>query len=189
MSVPKPERSEAAGPLTFDEVYFTRLINEQGPFLQRFFLSRGASVSDVQDLAQESFRVFWEKRQIAEPGKEGAFMNSIARHVLLNHRRKLRSRQILSNKHQTVISDALHTEPAAAWAGLAEDEQTQQVTLLFDMLPERMAQVMGALYLDGKTRKETAALLGVTSRAVLKAEAEALKKLRTLLRIQQSGDN
>ncbi len=176
----QPDRSEAVGPITLDEAYLRRLIEECGPFLQRFLLSRGAPVSDVQDLVQESFTIFWEKRQSAKPGKEPAFLNGIARHVLLNHRRRMLFRESIVNRHASLIAEQTHSGSCPASSQFTQDEQNQHVEGLFRQLPPKMGQIMRALYLEGKTRKEVARLRGITLRVVAKAEAEALKKLRHL---------
>lgn len=179
MSAPKPGSPENGGPTASDTADLARL-KDYGQFLERFLLSRGCPPGDVLDIVQDTFEIFWRKRQVVEPAKELAFLQGVARRTLLNHYRKLNSRQTLGSKHLPLIAGQLHGEPATVWAGLVEHQERQQVEQLLRHLPPRMALIMQLLCLRGKTHKETAALCGITLSTVLKTEAKALKKLKAL---------
>jgi RNA polymerase sigma factor (sigma-70 family) len=163
------------------------LCAEHAVYLQRFLLSRGAKRGDVEDLLQQVFAVYWEKRAKVLPDKAAAFLTGIARNVLLAHKRKSHTRERFEEEHRSAIGDLVHSAPVSAEQGLVQRERRQGLLRLMEQLTPRMAQVVRMLYLEERTRAEVAQLLGITRQTLHSAERRALHRLGELLR-DAAGD-
>lgn len=168
--------------LTPAEAELAAVCRTHGPFLQRFLLARGACPVDVEDIVQQVFTVFWEKRRAVPADKVPAFLCGIARNTLLAHKRKHQTRRSLEEGNPGAIADALHCEVPSPEIPLLQQERRQELARLVDRLPPRTARIIRMLYLEEGTRSEVAQALGIGRQTLCGAERRALTRLGELLR-------
>ena len=115
----------------------------------------------IDDVRQETFlRVFQIMRSadgIREPERLGPFVNSVCNNVL---REQLRSER----RHATPSEeppDAPDTVAADPECRLISEESKRVVRLVIAELPERDREVLGALFVEERSREEVCARLGV----------------------------
>ena len=126
----------------FDQFYST-----QRPSVHRFFVRRGATRSDADDLTAEVFEIVWQKWGHSSTRKRVAWTYGVARNVLhAFHRRTLRDALVDSPRHDPVrpASDAVllietATEIRTALATLSELARDLLLAVIWDGLPPREA--------------------------------------------------
>ncbi|WP_136612007.1 sigma-70 family RNA polymerase sigma factor [Sinomonas albida] len=76
------------------------------------------------------------------------------------------------------VTDSLVAESIAPEEATLAVEQTRYVQAAVGSLPERLRQIVTAIYLEGRSVKEVAEELGLTSSAISQQRSEAIRLLR-----------
>jgi len=137
------------------------------------FVSRrsGGSRELAEDVTQETYlraAATWPKRGL--PDCPIAWLQTVARNLLLNHYRRRHPEPLASTDIDTVLGSA------------ASDDQDAAALVCWGLarLSARHARVLEAFYIDGRPARSIADEFGVTERAIegrLRRARHALKKL------------
>ena len=125
---------------------FSELVREHQAGLRAFIRALGVEADWVDDLAQETFVVAFQKRQQFENGKDfGKWLRGIARNLVANERRKEARRARILNGPLTdyLVENQNVAEPA----GAAESQQLiQAMNDCVAQLPERSRALLQRRY-------------------------------------------
>ena len=172
-----------------DQLAFRALFDTfYGPLLG-FFLNRGCSESESEDLVQETllnaYRGFDRFRREAS---DATWMFSIAGNVWLNHLRASRTlkRQVrpLSLASEEDTAEAAEARPAgdSALDRLLEDERRHQLQAAIRQLPEGRRHALHLRIVHGLKYREIARLLGIEVNTVKSQIFQAKKQLEERLK-------
>ena len=139
------------------------------------FVSRraGSSRQLAEDITQETYLravVQWRKRR--RPDKPLAWLQTVARNLLLNHYRRKKPKSL----EELYIKDVLETVPVGS------PDATALVYWGLARLGGRQRRVLEAFYINGKPVRAIAAELGVSERAVEGRLRRARQALKSVLR-------
>jgi|GEM_PF-3533661 RNA polymerase sigma-70 factor (ECF subfamily) len=166
-----------------DEERLVQMLKRNARCLRRFLFSHGASTDEADDLAQDIFAVAWKKREVILNGKARQYLSSVARRILMAHRRKKRIRERWFNGHRGDILRAVH--PGASndpfETGDSDAYPTRRLCERLEELPGISRDVLELVYLRGMTRKQAAETLGCSVNAIEKREKRALRQLKSLI--------
>ncbi len=172
-----------------DEEQLVQALKGNTRCLRRFFLNHGASTDEADDLAQDIFAVAWEKREVILDGKARHYLSSVARRILMAHRRKKRIRERWFNGHRGDILRAVH--PGASndpfETGDSDAYPTRRLCERLEELPAISREVLERVYLRRMTRKQAAETLGCSVNAIAKREKRALRQLKSLIQDREGG--
>ncbi len=150
----------------------TRLYRETiGPLYGYVSRRAGRSRELAEDITQETYlRAVAEWGNGRRPDNPLAWLQTVARNLLLNHYRRRKPDQLEASRLAGVLDGELEEAPDATaliWWGLTR-------------MGRRSARVLEDFYLEGKTTRTIATELGVSERAVegrLRRAREAMRKL------------
>jgi len=130
----------------------------------------------VEDMVQEVFIIFWEKRQNFDHEKAvKAFLYTSIRNKCLNHLK----RQTMLKKHEEKLIYELESESFFS-KHVIEEEVFNQLHAEIGHLPESARKIM-LLALKGLNNKEIASALGISENTVKTQKKIAYRKLKTKL--------
>lgn len=154
--------------------WFSQEVQPHEPALRRWLGARFPSLTDRDDLVQESFLRVWQARAGRPIANVRAFLFATARHLALNHLRHRGYRQpegLGEIDASSVIDEQADTPEAVA--------RHQELELLHESiqsLPERCRQVFTLRRINGLSQKETAARLGISEKTVENQSLIALQR-------------
>ncbi len=159
---------------------FRKLVERYRQPLQRFFAALLADRSQADDCVQETFLRLWLLRARYEPtGKFSTYLFQIAKHHLLNERRKYRAAPVQPVEDSTLeLLPAADTEPERLLLRRHRDERIRQAV---SALPEHYRTVFVLCHFDGLKYAEIACRLQIPVGTVKSRMAEAVRLLRHLL--------
>ena len=155
---------------------FADLVLEHQGRLRTFVRMLGVMPNAVDDLAQDTFVIAYERRELLkEIGQAGPWLRAIARNLVRNELRKSRRRRRIVNVDLTEAMLAESTEnDAEYWS----DGWLEALRHCVEQLPEHSRRLVNLRYGDGHSAAQVAADVGKTAVAV----RQALARLRKLLR-------
>ena len=162
-------------------------IREHARQVRRFLLARQARPDDIDDLLQEVFAIAWQKQAHIRAGKAKPYLIGIARHVLMNYKRKL---TIYSTKLQSALDDITqntigrHTDVLGPGQHMLQREDRREIDQLLEKLPANHRKTLQLIYLDELPRTEAALRLGVSRPTLHHYEKSALAQLAQLISIK-----
>lgn len=144
-----------------------------------YFFQKVASTFVAEELTQLSFIKFWRyKDSLSESLPAGVQLFHKARLVYIDWLRKE------ATQRKYFSADPLNDEAAPVVQSFKEeDEDFKSVRAAMDQLPNMQRKVLTLFYLEEKSYKEIAELLGVSVKTVDNHLYQAIKKLRKVLPI------
>lgn len=152
-----------------------KLYKEYRTFLYQFFLKHVKLPTLAEDLAQDVFIKFWQKRhQIRDIDNIDAWLYTLARNHLNDHYRRLATEkkyqaavwQEMERRSNTVIRDIFHKELEA------------EIARLLDSLPPRQKEVYVLSREKGLSLEEIGQVLNLSPNTVKNHLVKALKYIR-----------
>ena len=153
------------------EVYSVRLY--------RFALRYLKNVPDAEELVQEVFVKVWENRKNL---KTDLSFKSYLFTISLNHIRKHFHKKAITLRYLESLQN--DSEPAHDQSMNNEDYESvmERINLIIDEMPPRRREIFIKSKMDGKSSKEIAAELGISSGTVDNQVSEAMHQLRSRLK-------
>ena len=164
-----------------DRQEFRNLCRQHARGLLAYFVTRGVDFHKTQDLVQETFTVFWERRHRVAEGKAEAFLFGIARNFLRTHwRTDGHSTQTIriTDEHGEEIPDPGN----AADMLLHEKERAEVVRNAMNLLSPQQRRVLQLTYFEGFSCAEAARKMGVHRQTAHKWMKRAAHQLRKSLK-------
>lgn len=153
------------------EVYSSRLY--------AFALKYLKNESDAEELVQEVFVKVWENRRTL---KSELSFKSYLFTISLNHIRKHFNKKAMALRYMESLQNM--TDGAAETSLSNEDYESvmKKINLIIEEMPPRRREIFMKSKLEGKSSKEIAAELGITSGTVDNHVSEAIHHLRLRLK-------
>ncbi|MFY9825105.1 MAG: RNA polymerase sigma factor [Thermoanaerobaculia bacterium] len=163
------------------EESFRRIFGAYYPRIQRFFLAKGFSSEESNDLTQESlFRIYRSLPTFRSESHFGRWAFEVSRHIYLNEirRRGAFKRDGLEQSLDVVPSgDLVGGEPDALGEAISREEiQIMQAAL--NELPEQMRRCCILRYEKGLKYQEIATVMNISIQAVKSHLYQARKRLQ-----------
>jgi RNA polymerase sigma-70 factor (ECF subfamily) len=172
-------RSVAAADMSATDAWFIREVLPLESILVQFLRRNWSNASDIADLRQEVYVLVYEAaaRRIPDPARP--FILTTARNLIIN---RVRREQIIPIE---VVAD-LETLGVAADApgpdrAAASREALRRVQEALDHLPPRSRDVVMFKQIDGLSRSEIAARMGISSETVKWHLAQGMRALADTL--------
>ncbi len=162
-----------------DRDAFTRLFEHFAPLIKAFSLSgSNLAASQADELVQEVMIKVWQKASAFNPQKAAAstWVYTIARNCRTDMYRRLQ-------KFDTPISaDDIWPDEAAEepFAAMQQKRDAARVRELLAQLPHEQAQILGKVYMEGKSHSEVAEELDLPLGTVKSRVRLAMRKLQIL---------
>lgn len=155
---------------------FESLYKSTHPVIYRFIFWRTKDEMLAQDLTSNVYLKAWRTRKSFTGGSSSAWLYRIARTTLIDYWRRKKEVADNGSLAETTVSD----EPELGEMvdlGFAVDA-LQQALL---KLPVEMYEVVTLRFIEGKSTRETAQMLGLSEANVRVVQYRALKKLKGYL--------
>jgi RNA polymerase sigma factor (sigma-70 family) len=141
---------------------------------------------DESDIIQEAYYRIWKTADHGAIQSPRAYFFKVVRNIFLEQVR--RSKIVKFSDLAESDTQNIPSEEPGAMRYLEGRSQLALVQMLVDELPSRCRNVLRLRKIDGKSQRETAALLGVTENVVEKEVARALRHLlRRLGELENDG--
>ena len=152
-----------------------RLMDRLWPELVRYAARQLGDVELARDIVQETFIQVWERRRAWTPrGSARAYLYRIARHLVIDEkrRRRVRWRWLARQRQQNSPRPATPAEELDAKL-LAEALESAVAAL-----PNRRREVFELVVLRGLSYAEVAAVMGISVQTVANQMSAALRSVR-----------
>ena len=168
--------------MTSSEELFTQLYERYRDELHAFCVRR-VDRAEVDDVMAEVFAVVWRKIDAAEPGKERAWLYSIARNVIRNQWRGTSRRRRMEARVRGLRRD----EPPRPDTIVVRRARDEALIAAVDRLSERDREILMLSAWDDLSGPEMADVLGISVTSAQQRLHRAKKRLaKTLNRTQPS---
>ncbi|WJG08407.1 sigma-70 family RNA polymerase sigma factor [Aliiglaciecola sp. LCG003] len=161
---------------------FSKVFGYFAPRLRSYALKQIGNEALAMELVQDTMSNVWQKAHLfnAEKGSPSTWIFTIARNIRFDMLRKQR------NRKEDICSDDLWPVLCEQTADVNEvsiDHQItlQQVSTLFETLPDKQRVVIEAIYVEGKSQQEVADELGIPLGTVKSRTRLALQRLKEML--------
>jgi RNA polymerase sigma factor (sigma-70 family) len=179
MSPPTPHDAPALSAPEHSRWFAEEIQPHEGP-LRSYLQGAFPKVGDVDDVVQESYLRMWRAKAAQPIRSARAFLFTVARRLALDalrHRKASPFTGVEALENLQVIDDA---------TDVAEDVgRRERIAILSDAiagLPARCREVFIVHKIQGRSRKETAALLGLAEKTVEVQTANAMRRCGEYLR-------
>lgn len=156
---------------------FTEFMSAERPALVNYLTRHTATREDAEDVAQESFARLL-KYENTEPGLWKPLLFRIAHNVLIDQSRRARTHRVTQHEELDEAANDIPSTEALPDECAQQAEELAALRELILALPPRCREVFLLNRIEGMTFVEIAQHLGISSRAVEKSVARALKLLR-----------
>lgn len=144
-----------------------------------------ANPAEAEDLTQEVFVNFWQRRQYnAERGSIGSYLTTYTRSRAIDRLRISSGRATILQRFQRITAASSRSPSPFEHATLAEQHQHLRTAL--DQIPPTEREVLEIAYFQGLSQSEIAAQLGIPLGTVKSRCRQGLLRLRDLLQHQRS---
>ncbi len=157
---------------------FDSLFQVYSPKLYGFALKYLKNETDAEELVQEVFVIVWENRQIL---KSELSFKSYLFTIALNKIRKHFNQKATSLRY----IETLNYESEVTDSQLIQDNfesVLQQINLIIEQMPQRRREIFVKSKLEGKSSKEIAIELDITTGTVDNQVSDALRFIRSQLK-------
>lgn len=161
-----PENSEAAR-------WFSTEVQPHRPALRAWLLARFPTLSDVDDLVQESFARMLQARETGPIRSARALLFTTARNLALDAVRRQRVvafEPITDDPDSPVLADS--TDVIAT---VSKQQELELLTKAIQSLPERSRQIFTLRTAYGLTQRQIAEKMGVSESTVEKLMAQGIR--------------
>lgn len=152
-------------------IYSVRLYN--------FALKYLKNESDAEELVQEVFIKVWENR---ESLKSELSFRSYLFTISLNHIRKYFNKKATMLRYMESLQNDVSPQAQEALNGEDYESLMQRIHLIIEEMPPRRREIFIKSKIDGKSSKQIAAELGISSGTVDNHISEAIHQLRSRLK-------
>ena len=172
--------------LSGDEASYRQFFDDTYPRLHRF-CGRRVPVDDVDDIAMNTMtQVFRRLETYRGEASLFTWVCQVARSEVSNYYRKRdRSPQLVSLNAEASVEERVHSIPDEVTpepqAHAAASESTHQLSRALDELPGSYGRLLEAKYVEGRSMREIAQELGMTTKAVESALTRARRALKEKL--------
>lgn len=158
-----------------DAVAYRALLSELSPFLRGFFARRlSGGDGAVEDLVQDTLIAIHVKRETFDRGQPFTpWAYAIARYKLIDHFRRTGVRKSVPLEH---------AEDLLAEGNPEEGAVRRDVAKLLAALPDKQAEILRDVKIEGLSMEETAARRGMSVTAVKVTVHRAMKRLAERVR-------
>ncbi|MEZ5573941.1 MAG: sigma-70 family RNA polymerase sigma factor [Halioglobus sp.] len=163
-----------------DRAAFTRLFRHFAPLMKAFALSGSTlSANHADELVQEVMLKVWQKASGFDPQKAAAstWIYTIARNCRTDLYRRLQKFDTPLSAED--VTDSQESEEA--FVVLHQKRSRDRIHALLAELPNDQAQILGKVYMEGKTHTEVAGELDIPLGTVKSRVRLALQKLQIQL--------
>lgn len=148
-------------------------------FLYRFFIKHVKIPALAEDLAQDVFIKFWQRKNHADSIENiDAWLYTLARNHLMDHYRKLASEK----KYQNLVWQEMEAHSNNVIQEIYKQELDEKIELILKKLPPRQKEVYSLSRENGLTLDEVAKVLEISPNTAKNHLVQALKVLRTGLK-------
>jgi RNA polymerase sigma-70 factor (ECF subfamily) len=170
-----------------DVAAFQQLVTRYRDPLRRFFASLLADRSQADDFVQETFLRLWLAHGRYEPtGKFSTYLFQIGKRYWLNQRRKLRPEVSDADIDAGLIVRALsHLQPEML---LMQEYRAARIRRAIAALPPHYRVVFELSHFDDLKYAEIGQRLGIPVGTVKSRMAEAVRRLRQALVLEDEGE-
>ena len=157
---------------------FDSLFQVYSPKLFGFALKYLKNETDAEELVQEVFVIVWENRQML---KSELSFKSYLFTIALNKIRKHFNQKATSLRY----TETLNYESEVTDSQLIQDNYEsvlQQINLIIEQMPQRRREIFVKSKLEGKSSKEIAIELDITTGTVDNQVSDALRFIRSQLK-------
>lgn len=154
-----------------DEDTFSKVYLESNPVLQRFIRSKGLSVDEAADLAQEAFVKMWNNCAKVVVDKVLPFLFTTSRNLIIDRARK---NNVRHNYLGSIVSSATAENPQFQ---LEVKEYQAKLDKVIASMKEGEREVFVLSRIEKMKYKEIAQVLGLSVKAVEKRMSNALRHL------------
>lgn len=168
MSPPPPTPGSCApslpAPPAEDARWFVDEVQTHSRQLKCYLRRAYPSVSDIDDVIQESYLRVWKARAIEPILSARAFLFHVARNVIIDVLRRRQATPIdsMGNLAELIVCD----EAPGAVENLAMQENIEQLAAALDALPPRCRDILIFCKLEGHSYREAALRFGVAEKTV-----------------------
>ncbi|PSN11904.1 RNA polymerase subunit sigma [filamentous cyanobacterium CCT1] len=144
-----------------------------------------ANSTEAEDLTQEVFVNFWQRRQYnPERGSIGSYLATYTRSRAIDRLRISRGRATILQRFQRIT--AASSRSANPFDHATQQEQRQHLRAALDQIPPAEREVLEIAYFQGLSQSEIAAQLGIPLGTVKSRCRQGLLRLRSLLEHQRN---
>jgi RNA polymerase sigma-70 factor, ECF subfamily len=155
------------------------LYDTYGAAVYRLALRMLGNASDAEDLTQEVFVDFWQKRQYdASRGSLITFLLTMTRSRSLNRIRQRQSKTQLLQRWEKVMPMSYADN---SWEKASLAEVSEKIRVALDQLPSAQRQILEMAYYEGLSQSEITDRLAIPLGTVKTRSRQGLLKLRQLL--------
>jgi RNA polymerase sigma factor (sigma-70 family) len=175
----RPLYAEAAADMPEVDAWFVREVLSLEPILMQFLRRNWSNASDIADLRQEVYVLVYEaaRRRIPDPAKP--FVLTIARNLIINRVRRAQIIPIEAVADLETLGVAVDA-PGPDRVAMAR-EALRRVQDALDHLPPRSREVVVLKQVDGLSRREIAARMGISGDTVKWHLAQGMRALADIL--------
>jgi RNA polymerase sigma-70 factor (ECF subfamily) len=156
--------TEMPSPDSESDRWFADQVQVHEGALRSWLRGKFPTLSDPENLVQESLARVWQAHETQEIGSPKALLFTTARNLALD---QLRRRQVVGIDAIAEIADLPVFEDAPTAADTAAHNQELEIlTQAIQSLPDRCRQVLTLRKIYGLSQKEIAAQLGITEHTV-----------------------
>lgn len=160
---------------------FEDVVSEEQYMLKAYIGSFGVRSGEVDDIAQRSFLLLYQKWDTLEENSNyGAFLRTLAKGLIRNEISKQANRKSLIDKNMTTLMlDHEEESPLETLlSGETHSEEQHALEECLKKLQGNMTRILRARYWEGKNSSEIAAIEGKSPSAIRKI----LMKIKGTLR-------
>ncbi|WP_228038166.1 sigma-70 family RNA polymerase sigma factor [Nodosilinea sp. LEGE 06152] len=144
-----------------------------------------ANPAEAEDLTQEVFVNFWQRRQYnPDRGSIGSYLATYTRSRAIDRLRVSRGRATILQRFQRITAASSRSANPVDHA--TQQEQRQHLRAALDQIPPAEREVLEIAYFQGLSQSEIAAQLGIPLGTVKSRCRQGLLRLRSLLEHQRS---
>lgn len=161
---------------------FAKVFNYFAPRLLSYSLKQMGNEALAMELVQDTMANVWQKAHLFDSSKGAAstWIFTIARNIRFDLLRKLR------NRKEDICAEDLWPILCEQTADINEVSHEHQVTMdeisvLFEALPEKQRTVIEAIYIEGKSQQEVADEMDIPLGTVKSRTRLALQRLKEMI--------
>jgi RNA polymerase sigma-70 factor, ECF subfamily len=161
---------------------FANVFNYFAPRLLSYSLKQMGNEALAMELVQDTMANVWQKAHLfdASKGSASTWIFTIARNIRFDLLRKLR------NRKEDICADDLWPilcEQTADVNEVAHDHQVtlDEISVLFESLPDKQRLVLEAIYVEGKSQQEVADEMNIPLGTVKSRTSLALQRLKEMI--------
>lgn len=150
--------------------------------IYRFCVIKTSDTELAQDLTQETFARYWQAlRNDKHMQNSRAFLYTVAQNLIIDWYRKKKSLSL------DALREARYDPPETKALTAEDAAQYAEIRAVIGRLPESQAAVLILRYVEGLGPKDIAEVLEVSPNVVSVRIDRALKKVRALLNVEDTG--